>query len=440
MRAERLLRSRALPVLILLSAVSLPEALANGVILLDTSSFLRSSSQRPTNSSSLRLGTQLESQRSDFATRADLRVDLATSSLSSITFEAKELYLKYQLSSSNHELWIGRKLERWSEADEYWKLGLWSPRYSWDPLHPEQVGSTGLGYNYQHSLLHARAAVSPISIPERGAQLSSEDGRLTSTSPLWVPPYEAVRIQNQQLAMHYQLALPSTSELLLNPSLSGSFRLGGDLPSWASLGYAYQPMSQADIAVESRIQLPDTRTLYATLHPQFPYHHLASIEAGHGIGRAKFWGSLTREIPVRGSIPESWMRSPIGPAWLASVGGEYAFARKAHFAASYLRVIEHSQGGPTPDFELNLPSRFLVKNGVKLTGETPLSDRIHANVGLIIDFEEEASLCSVDVRYRHPAHWQVGLGADLISSPDQNGARGQFRGNDSIRWTRAYVF
>lgn len=371
-------------------------------------------------------------------------------------FEAHELYI----TNAGHlppeqEITVGRRNYDLDVVDDVWNLGLWSPRFLWDPLHPETLGRTGIWYEYKKDQLRFLAELAPVVMPEQSFPLEQQNGQITSVSPFWNPPPSYINIGGNLTPVNYTIQYPSATEIIFRMGFCTSIRYGAEGNEeglWGSAQYGYFPMKNALIAVQPGLGFSNETAVDVTIHPLLPYHHLATVEAGYNSDPSmrplRVWSSLSREIPVMPALPSDWYTVPVGPAWIGSVGASLELARGLSLTGSYLETHENVPDVAPNAFVPPSVNRFLYEHAwqTKLNLET--GPRLIHEISLIQDLDEASSLVSVQsTLLRRPgaspgsiASWSLSIGADLIFSQTGAGEIGQYLGDDNIRWTVSYAF
>ncbi len=376
----------------------------------------------------------------------DAEAAMYLSGASSLTFEAREAYLATAAKASPHHRAIfGRKITPWSQAEDQWNLGLWSPRFVWDPLAPQRIGLTGIFYQYGSRDWNLTLFGSPIAVPERGYPVREEKGRLIADSPDWLPPYEELLLLNRQTAIRYSIEQPPLSSLLLQPGAAASLTWGRDSGPWARLNGGVLPCPQLDFALEAQLN-PQTSILEATLRPRILRHTLMSVESGYRFQKAQIWGSLTREIPLgRGDVPENWIVSPVGPTWISAIGASWSLGGKWALQTSGLWIEEKKPEYKADDIQINLPSRYPFRKSVQGAVRFDPNDRWGTSASWTRELSEASQKITFEGEYRgsRKSPWSFGLGVDLFSAPSGRGGQSvlsQYSQDDRVRGRVAYAF
>lgn len=420
-------------------------AFADGMISLESTGFLRRSPDRANSSTTLIMGPELESKGKWLEAEVDVKGVTFLSDRSSFTVESGNTFLSTSSRwSSLHQLTLGRRKFDWSQVDRTWSYGLWSNRFLWNPLRPEEVGLTGLFYKYESKSWRFLAYGSPISIPERGFPVRQDSGgRLVSPSADWVPPYEQMQMMNQRFDIRYSLEVPPVTDLIAKPGGAMQLRYGEKTGAWASAGYALMPMHQLNLAAEVALVPKDDGWVEARIHPEALYHHLGTFETGFQSEDWGVWGSVTREQPLTHSYPANWVVDPIGPAWIGVLGAQYSWSRRWISHVSFIRVAEEKPALAPDQLTIDFPSRFPFTKAVQVGLRGGVISRLVADAQWKYDIDQLSHLISTDLEYRfsHATQgWLIGVGADAFITSTGRGFIGQYEGNDRIRARISYAF
>jgi hypothetical protein len=415
------------------------DASAVGFVRLDSSSFLLKAQDRGNSTSALVVGPRLESDGKVLSTKLEAQGITFLSDRSSFTVEASNAYIATSWNlMPHHQFTLGRRVYDWSVADDAWKMGLWSPRFLWDPLRPETVGLVGAFYQYQSRSWRLLAAASPMSIPERGFPVRQENGRLTSASADWVEPYRYINAMNQLMPIQYKIKYPAIRELVMNPGATASIRYGAERGVWAQSVYGLLPIHQPDLTVNAVI-LPQDSALAATIYPRVLFHHLLTGEAGYRGDGWSLWASYSRESPLHKDAPSDRMVQPVGPATIIAGGGDFTVSRFSA-RAQILWIDEKRPPLKEGDMDLGLPSRFPYRRAVKVGGRWDVSHKFVYDMSHTRDVAESSGLTSIDMTYLPGKRWSLGVGADFFASDTGRGLIGQYEGNDRVRGRISYEF
>ena len=430
----------------LLTIFSLFQSAAAGVgfARVDGETYFLHSNSRPDNTLAIVAGPDLETSGQKIDTKLELEAYMYVNSPKSFTAESQNAYIASSRSfSERHQLTFGRRMYDWSVSDDAWKIGTWTPRFNWDPLNPEQVGNTGLFYTYESRSWRVLVFASGMAAPERGVPLNSN---LTSPSGDWVSPFSQINLpalNNAQIPIKYNVAYPPLSKLILFPSAALQVKYGEKEGVWASAGYAFMPIHQANLLVEGTLPVQSLEVDVA-IHPTVLMQHLITVEAGFKQKYWSSWVSATREIPIMKDHPLTWIQQPMGPAYLFSAGQNWEFLNSLKVSVSGLLVNEvlPDAGTSGNSLSLTLPSRFPYKQAVQAGLNWQANEKWNFGARWILDVANVSDLLSFDTGYRpfHKEDWFFGLGVDRVISGTKKGLVGQFEDNDRVRMRVAYAF
>lgn len=426
---------------------------ASGIIKVESNGFFRRSEDRADSSSTIAVGPRIDNQGKWIEGKLDLEAIVQVSDTqkftvdrSAFTLEAANAYMATSKKLiNNHQLTLGRRVYDWSKFDQEWEFGTVSPRFIWDPTRPQTIGLTGLFHTFESKHWRVLSYASPLSIPERGYPVRSENGKLSSSNPFYNPLYESAVIAKRNIPVVYNVDYPPMDELLLNPGASTSVRWSSDEKGkgfWAQGLYAFLPVHQANLAIEPAYVLQQD-VIDVRVHPEIQRHHMLSFETGINHRRFSLWSSVTEEIPTGRSVPSTWVTTRAEPATLLSAGGDVNFGRWK-LKSSYI-FVEESRTPTTEnkDFTVDLPGRFPFHRAVRAGVEFQGTDRMKYELSLLDDIEFESQLVSLEMTYtvlKKENALTLNLGSDFFASATSKGYIGQYKGNDRFRGGISYAF
>ena len=413
-----------------------------GEVRFEGQGFFRQKADRAGGATSVFLNPDWTTEGDTFSARLNVQAVTLLTDRSSFTIESSDAYLSTSRSwVDDHQVTLGRRHYDWSFMDDRWKLGLWSPRFMWDPVRPQQIGLTGLFYSYENRNWRVLAYASPISVPERGFPLRIEDGNLESSSPDWVAPFSQVSLMNQAVDIKYQLKYPSMSDLLFMPGGALSVRHGDPSGTglWAQAMVASLPMNQVDLVLQAEL-MASTLTLNSTLHPRRLRHDLASLEFGWNGEVVRPWISITGERPEVLGVPEGWIASPMGPTLVSSGGVEFLFPTGNSLGMQVIDVREVLPVTGGTALAGASPPRIQWQDALRLTAGWDGPSRYDYDFVWTYDITNQSSLITADFGIQAMRRLHLGVGADFFTSPTREGFLGQYYGNDRVRARVTYAF
>jgi hypothetical protein len=366
-----------------------------------------------------------------------------------IGFEAPELYLSTRPRLlDGHDITIGRKKVAWSKVDGAFQnmMSLWSPRFTWDQVYPETIGMTGLFYTYQTSRFKFTAFGSPIAVPERGTPISEENKNITSPNPFWNPLPTELPVLGVNKRIEYSLSMPDLQEILLRPNfaLRGEYHFESGL--WISANTGVLPVHMTQLAAEPFLAPgASTDALQVNIRPQFPMRNINTIEFGYDDPADTWsaWISASYEQPFNFENQRNWLNPIITPTSVVSVGTDFKVTQNFYFDGALLFVREQPfiRSSSLPEINVDLPSRFPLKQGIKAAGHWILSDVNDAHATWVQDLVNPAHFVSLSFQHKiRSLKLSVGGGMDLMLATSNKGWVGQFYGDDRLRGWLKYAF
>ncbi len=438
---------------ILFALLPLKLSHASGVIKVESSGFLRRSDDRADSSSTVSVGPRIDNGGKYVEGKLDLDAIIQVSDTkkltvdrSAFTIEAANAYLGTSKKLiDHHQFSVGRRAYDWSRFDQEWEMGTISPRFIWDPTRPQTIGLTGVFHSYESKHWRVLSYASPLSIPERGYPVRSENGSLSSSNPFYIQNVNSAVVGKRNLGVIYSIDYPPMKDLLLNAGASTSVRWSSDEKGqgfWAQSMYGFLPVNQPNIAVEAYLPAQGN-DIQVQVHPEIQRHHMLSLETGLNRQNFSLWASATQEIPTARDTPSTWITTRSEPAILYSAGGSVN-AGRWRLSGSYLFVDEARKAATeNKDFTVDLPSRFAYHRAVRTGLELQSNDRLKYELNFIDDIEFESQLISFDITYnilRNQNALTLNLGSDFFASATSKGYIGQYKGNDRFRGGVSYAF
>ena len=418
-----------------------------GTIGFDSTSFLYKENGRGTNYTALEATLQGKYDNSFMHAQGDGQFYTFMNEKPLVGFESKELYLSTQDGLiGDGKLIVGRKYYEWSKVDQTWdQMSLWSPRWTWDQLHPETIGMTGAFITYDTNHFHFVAFGSPIAIPERGTPTYQENNNIVSQNPFWQPLPSTLNVMNTQTPVLYSLKTPSMSEILLRPNFAVKAKLESDAGYWTSIGAGVLPVNQIQMAAEPFLAANNNANLTVNIIPEFPMRQILTGEAGYASPSKDWdlWLSGSHERPFNFENQPTWLNPIITPATVVSAGTDVQLTSNFWFNGSVLFVHEDPfvSASTLQNVNVQLPSRFPLKQGIKVGGDWRFNDQTQTKMSWTQDLIQQNHMISLDLEhsFRHfPV--MVGAGADIMIQNSTEGWVGQYYGDDRVRGWLKYAF
>ncbi len=418
-----------------------------GSVGFDSSSFFYKSNIRGTSSTTLEAAFENRIDTPALHGEADLELFTFIDNQPLVSGEAHELYLANQKNTlGNFQISVGRKIEEWSKLDRTWtQMSLWSPRWTWDELHPEIVGMTGVFLSYNTPRFQLTAFGSPLAIPERGTPVSEKNGNIVSPNPFWKPLPTTLTVMGQPTALRYTLLTPPLQEILLRPNFALRARYEFQNGFWVSANSGVLPVNMIQMAAEPYLAASDNGVLQVNIRPQFPMRNINTVESGYQADDHEWdvWTSVSYEQPFNFENQSTWLNPIITPSSIVSAGTDIRLTRNFTFngAALFIHEQPYVSASNLPNVNVNLPTRFPLKQGIKIGGNWRFSEVTDANAAWVQDLVEQNHLVTVDIqRHIRKMNITVGAGADVLFTNSTHGWVGQYYGADRLRGWLKYAF
>jgi hypothetical protein len=350
----------------------------------------------------------------------------------------------------------GRKLQTWSATDEFWQLGVWQPRFTWDEVHTHQNGLTGYFWQRKANAKNDFTFfVSPIFLPEFGQNYKEQNGQIVSANPWFSPPPKSLSLFGQVNPIWLSVDEPTAQDVVFKPSAAIAWDFETQYQK-THLAYAYKPMNQPYTSIDYFYRMVENRgAAIVTIHPSFPYEHVATLEETVGNDNHQATVGVTFQKPEITRAPTTEISRNQPEQWTSTIvytGQIYQSARrKITIGAGYI----HVDGGIGPDLGENaganslyeLRPRWLDATHVRLAhqtfGRVTRSDYFEA----FYDEKQNGGLVSLGSEFQKNNVWKLGLRADWIGLLTEKNLGlyessfvSTYRANDRIQVDAKYVF
>lgn len=422
--------------------------LYSGNVGLDSSSFFYKSESRGTAATTLSATLRGKGDSELLHTEGDLSAYTFVTNQPAFGFESQELYTETRAKVlGNFKLALGRKMVDWSKLDGTWKMmGLWSPRWTWDELRPQVIGMTGVFLSFSTPRFKAVAFGSPIAIPERGTPVEEKNNNIVSTNPFWRPLPTRITVLGTSTPVNYSLVLPSIESILLRPNFAIRARYDFESGAFISMNSGVLPVHMTQMAAEPFLSTSGSSSqLDVNIRPQFPMRNINTLEMGYDSPEKDWnlWVSGSYEQPFRFENKDTWLNPVITPSTLVSAGTNFQLTENLAFngAAIFIHEQPFQRSSKVPDVNVQLPSRFPLKQGIQVGGSYRFSDDTQGDLSWLQDTLQQNHLVSMNVAHSiRAASLTLGAGMDMIMARTTSGWVGQYFGDDRVRGWLKYAF
>lgn len=265
--------------------------------------------------------------------------------------------LSHAMNFGEYQVTVGRHLHNWSYADSFWQQGRWQPRFLWDYFSAHEQGLTGVFIEKSLSMRDHLTFFSGLHAPDFCPKYNEENGRVESKNPWFHSPPEGVLLWDQYTDVYAKIEEPRVADVVLRPTFAMQYVHDWSSTSQLKAGYAYKPINQAIIAIDHDLLLSGPTSPHqamVSIHPEYPYAHVATLENTVGSGEWSATPSVTIEVPIIKDNSNRWISQTIGPTTSISLILERQFAATGTAAthtkgnrvyAGALRLV----GGREPD-------------------------------------------------------------------------------------------
>ncbi len=365
-----------------------------------------------------------------------------------------EAYLKYDINSSNN-FSLGRRKFEWSELDSRWQLGLWQPKFTLNPLRPEDQGLTGIFFDHRDEKQEFLLMATPIFVPTMDSEVREEGGTLVSDSRWYRQPSNKWKFNNLDTPIVYSIETPEAARLAANPGIAAMYR-AGTLNSGprANVAAAYKPVN--DMLLKRQMDFFTNNLTQVKVSPDVTYHRMVSSDLGYS------WGPFNASISVLNDEPQEkrpidkWAIQKLKPLNIYSANFDVQLSslvsRPLSLQTSYLKVyggeIEdiEADGGPN---EITLfDSRTKFTNAVlfSLQGEVarPYAKPLTSKFSYTYDYDQKGYIWGLEFQLSPVKQWGLVVGSDILGVENQSDTdkrfMNQFRANDRYYAGMSYVF
>lgn len=375
-------------------------------------------------------------------------------------FKPSEAYYKW-VGPQQSQIYFGRKLMPWSQADRLWRRGLFESRFLDQPLDDRVAGLTGLFWVTRPSSEHQwMFFASGLHVPEFGARAKVVNGKITSSNPWFRPPPSTVILNNQELDMQYRIQSPDIESVIFQPSLALSYQHASASGVTWQMSSAYKPAHQLLLEVPFLLNLSDSGEeigVEADVVPQVQFHQVSSVSVSYDWTPAVVvWGEWTYDRPIQEdfnsrSITQSRADASIWTGTLEFRPAQLTNGWPVRSWISYSRLLggEGEDKGEfaseTSIFERRHQFQDAVQVGFQSQVQNFKSGPLQIVTKALYDHGQRGGILSAELTQSLRNGWRWALSADAIGkiqdeAPVQDGFTGLFRSNDRVGLEVGYVF
>lgn len=375
-------------------------------------------------------------------------------------FGLNEFYLQlpFQLSNTQSDLTVGRRLMNWSDTDRRWSLGVFESKLYTDALRTESQGLTGIFVKTSGPKGNAIVFGTGITIPSQGPDIQEEGGTISADSRWYQTPTKDFQFQNSKKKIDYRIDIRDRLALANHGGAGAKLGLGDEgHGAWISGSYAYKAMNELLLQRQNYLQTNPAADVQVTVMPVVGYHSVYAANAGFTRPRWNFSVGYLSDNPVEKEAEKDWIIQRALPFTATSIHLGVSldqWIREAQLALDYLqisngRVVDIDSKGEPDDLTF-MERRFPFYQPLRLQFQSRIhswkSQFIGFATSYLYDFEQEGSMVRLQLSYHQSRYLIWTMGADALgvnNSEKENPSTGflnRYRSNDRAYAGMAYVF
>jgi hypothetical protein len=395
------------------------------------------------------------SKRGLFFTNTD--IVLGTYSLeNSFYYAAPEVYAGY--GTKNLNVTLGRKIDNYSFADEYFNFGLIQPYFTNDFLNFRTNGLTGLSLHHHQGSFGFNIGYNPVFLPNQAPQVKIENGDVSTTNRWATVPPQQIRLGDENREIIYAIQDYNISDVVNNPGYIANMYFGENKARpLISATYARQPIN--DIAL-SREAFADIATFHGNviLNPVVLNHQVYAADLNVDVASLKMSLSYLGDKPENKPAKELETMQDLAPLSIVSAYIGYDLSSAIGQKMEVYAAAANITGGEIRDLNSNgqagsvnyASSRTLFKRPVKVGAKGEIfyiqNRAFNADVNVTYDQQLKGSLLSAVFSYAVTKTVNLNAGVDVLgveneasTSSDSNFLE-QNKANDRVMAGVNYVF
>lgn len=355
---------------------------------------------------------------------------------------------KFQIS-------VGRKLENWSELDNFWHLGIWQPLARWDAADPMTQGLTGIFAGVTEKRYRLVLFASDIFLPDQQPDFRVRNGQIISDNRWFRAPVSQFPFGNTESNITYSIAHVNPSSVVFHPSLAAMSEIGRkNSGPFFRAAYADKPMNQFHIAETIQFITGANNTSVNVL-PMVVQENVLTAEAGYrfGIGN-EFVLSDNWEHFENPRLPSDYFQSELIDSQY--IGALYRqnldnILPESSIALSYVTrvkdtnpqtdtIIQGEVESSADRFSFDKLAGVQFQKRLWHEGESGLDGEL----GYVYSMSDAGQWWHILVNYQYDMNWTWSIAGDLLGLPPSNNSSttfiSKYRGNDRLIGGLTYVF
>lgn len=379
----------------------------------------------------------------------------------SMNYSVGEAY--YFFSYYDLDFSVGRKILDWNPNEKFWGNNYLNSRRNFTLLDTKREGLLGLhhtskiGGRFEYDIFF-----SYFHIPTLNPSVKIENKKVISDSE-WVNlPPERTTIIGEERPIAYYLNRPKERDTILKKSLGGRLSYAWEAgnenrPGKFSLYGIYKPENSLRINGEA-FYVPTQREFSVVANPIVNHHILLGFNATQNVKH--FGGTWTLSSGVELVDPNAKIGKDfdaIDPAGMEEANRQYDsdffvlkpnYERESYWQGRLTRSDERATyslqyfkllSRPLLQDDFYSPANRWV-NALGVEVKANLDQKFDLGLDLKYDFDRKDTLVVLEAGYMVNQDFLVGLGFEMLASPDENSFWAPYRANDSLFVRLGHLF
>lgn len=363
-----------------------------------------------------------------------------------------EGYFRYK--GQENDVSLGRKRLDWNPNEGFWQLGHINGTRGFRLLDTKEEGLIGFHYLNPAGAVKTEVFLSYFYVPTLSPGLKISEGQVTSSSE-WVKlPPKRTTLSGQDVDIRYNLNTPPVRDVLVNKSLG--LKMEVDWKGGRLAGYSlYKPENKLRINAEAYYD-PNQGAVAVNANPVVNHHAIYGTVVEQKIEHVTLIGGFQVVDPnanlgsdfdnLSGKLDEQESGKTFTSDYFVI---EPKYDREAFFHGSMLGqwdygnfgihylhyVTDHEKG--SDDF---YSETVRWKQALGIEGSYFFDDHWEGRGALRYDFKRQDNILQGEIAYNMLRRLRIGVGMELLRSPEINSFWSAYRTNDIVYTTLQYFF
>lgn len=360
-----------------------------------------------------------------------------------LMFSVPEAYISRNIGRS--EFTLGRKIISWNPNDEFWAMGEINSLKNFNLLETDREGLFGLHFQRRTKNVSFLLFVSGINVPQVNPTFTADGGEVKGKNEWSNPPPKYVRFRGNNVPVFYDVIYPNAQDIALQES--GAIKLDiHNEKSMLSLYGGYKPEPGIRIVATGYYEQLETERAVVQAKPFVNHHTFYGASINHDFSGRENDRGLSLHAAFDGIAPDRGTDTIFDQFESLKIQPVY---ERVSYATTSIKWRD-------PFFRMSFNFLNLVEGGATNTNVFAKKPRWRRAVGadvkwsltddlqLVADYKYDlitrdmGFIASAD--YQFARHFFVGLGVQIIDSPNNTSFWAPFRSNDSLLGRFSFIF